>query len=77
MENENKLRLREKASFYFKEKLICHVTKEPKGSINGWFRSDLIDETYYLFEDEKWQGEEVKLFLCDIFDIKDYRVKSW
>lgn len=75
MENEKELRLREKASFYFKEKLICHITKEPRGSINGWFRSELIDGMYYLFEDEKWQGEEVRLFLSDIFDVQDWRAK--
>jgi hypothetical protein len=76
MEKENELRLKQKANFYYSEKLICHVIKEPKGFVNGWFRSDLIDNIYYNFEDQRWPGEEVKLFLCDIFDINDYQVKE-
>ena len=72
MNSEKEMRLKQKASFYFNEKLICHVTKEPKGFVNGWFRSDLIDELYYLFEDVRWSGEERRLFLVDIFDINDY-----
>ena len=72
MNNEKEVRLKQKANFYFNEKLICHVTKEPKGFVNGWFRSDLINELYYLFEDMRWEGDERRLFLVDIFDIKDY-----
>jgi len=73
MESKKELRLKQKASFYFNEKLICHITKEPKGFINGWFRSDIIDDMYYLFEDHRWPDEERKLFLLDIFDINDYK----
>ena len=72
MEKENESRLKQKANFYFKEKCVCHVIKEPRGFVNGWFRSDLIDNLYYMFEDQRWLGEEKKLFLCDIFDINDY-----
>jgi len=69
-------RLKQKASFYFREKCVCHITKEPRGSVNGWFRSELIDDLYYMFEGD-WEGAvEEKLFLCDIFDIKDWRVKE-
>lgn len=78
MEKDNELRLKQKANFYFNEKLVCHVIKEPKGFVNGWFRSELIDGLYYMFEDQRWPGKENerKLFLCDIFDIKDYEVKK-
>ena len=76
MENKEEMRLRQKGSFYFREKLICHVTKEPRGFINGWFRSDLIDDMYYMFESEWDKGKEVKLFLCDIFDINDWKEKG-
>jgi len=72
MELEKEKRLKQKAKFYFKEKILCHVTKEPKGFVNGWFRSDLINDLYYMFEDQRWVGEERRLFLVDIFDIKDY-----
>ncbi len=70
--NENELRLKQKANFYFIEKVICHVITDPKGFMNGWFRSDLINETYYMFEDLRYPHEEKRLFLVDIFDIKDY-----
>ena len=76
MESEKELRLKQKANFYFTEKLVCHIIKEPKGFVNGWFRSDLIDDMYYIFEDQRWAGEERRLFLCDIFDIKDYEVEQ-
>jgi len=29
-----------------------------------------------MFEDQRWVGEERRLFLCDIFDIKDYEVEQ-
>ena len=77
MEKEKEMRLKQKANFYFTEKLICHVIKEPKGTfVNGWFRSNLIGGMYYLFEDHRWIGEEKKLFLVDIFDISDYEVRG-
>jgi len=73
MEKQNELRLKQKANFYYNEKLVCHVIKNPKGFVNGWFRSILIEGLYYMFEDQRWMGDERKLFLCDIFDIGDYR----
>jgi len=76
MGSEKELRLKQKANFYFNEKLVCHIIKEPKGFVNGWFRSDLIDDLYYMFEDHRWPGKEQRLFLCDIFDIKDYEVEA-
>ena len=77
MASEKELRLKQKATFYFNEKLVCHVIKEPKPTfINGWFRSDLIDNLYYMFEDQRWPSDERRLFLCDIFDIKDYEEKE-
>ena len=76
MDKQNELRLKQKADFYFREKLICHIIKEPKGFVNGWFRSDLIDDLYYMFEDQRWPEKEQKLFLVDIFDIKDYEVEE-
>ena len=81
MEKGNELRLKQKANFYFNEKLVCHVIKEPKGFVNGWFRSDLKQDDkkrwYYDFEDQRWPGELNMLFLWDIFDIGDYKEKSW
>jgi len=76
METEKEMRLKQKASFFYNEKLICHIIKEPKGFVNGWFRSDLIDGIYYKFEDQRWEGKEQRLFLCDIFDVNDYKVEE-
>ncbi len=76
MVNGNELRLKQKANFYFREKLICHVIKEPKGFVNGWFRSDLKTDDrgrlYYDFEDQRHPNQEIKLYFWDIFDIEDY-----
>ncbi len=74
--DEKERRLKQKASFYFREKCICHITKEPKGSVNGWFRSDLIDELYYMFEGDWYGAVEEKLFLCDVFEINGFREKQ-
>ena len=67
------MRLKKKAEFYYKNKIVCHVTKEPKGFINGLFLSELINNTYYLFLDERNKNYSTRLFLCDIYDIKDYK----
>ena len=72
MELEKEKRLKQKANFYYQEKLMCHIILEPKGFVNGFFKSDLIDDKYYWFEDQRFQGEKFRLFLWDIFDIKDY-----
>lgn len=77
MEKEKKLRLKEKVSFYFQEKLICHITKEPKGYVNGWIRSELQEGDFYWFEDQNYPMEKVRLFLSDIFDINDFKEKTW
>ena len=72
------MRLKQKANFYYNEKLICHVIKEPKGFINGWFRSDLKEDDkgrlYYEFEDHRWPctKDYLRLYFWDIFDINDY-----
>ena len=81
MVNTNELKLKQKATFYYNEKLECHVIKDPKGFVNGLFKSDLkIDDDgreYYDFEDQRYVGEVIKLLMWDIFDIKDYEVKEW
>ena len=76
MENNKELRLREKIDFYYREKLKCHITKEPRGSINGWIRSELQDGDFYWFEDEHYPIEKVRIFLSDVFDIGDWRPKK-
>lgn len=76
MENRNELRLKQKANFHYNEKLVCHVIKEPKGFVNGFFRSDLHEDDKgrwcYDFEDIRYPNQIFELLLWDIFDIKDY-----
>lgn len=73
MENDKEMRLREKATFYYKEEAKCHVTKEPKGFVRGVFLSDLQEGGYYKFEDIRWPDKPTELFLNDIFDINRWR----
>lgn len=76
MDNEKDIVNKQKATFYFTEKLICHVRKKGEGFVNGWFRSYLIDGLYYVFEDQRWEGREIRIFLSEIFDISDYEVRE-
>ena len=76
MDKDNKKVVKQKASFYFQEKIICHIRKTPVGFVNGKFKSDLIEDWFYWFEDARYPNEERRLFLVDIFDIKDYEVEK-
>jgi len=75
MANENKKAVIQKAKFYFSEKLMCHIKRYPTGFINGTFKSDLENDTFYWFEDIRNPGSTERLFLEEIFDIKDYEVE--
>lgn len=78
MENNNKTAIKSKAIFYWKEKLKCHIKKVPTGFVNGTIRSELQNETFYWFEDIRNPGKEERLFLEEIFEIKDYEeVVGW
>lgn len=72
-------RIKQKAKFYFQEKLFAHVIKNPKGFLNGYFRSELKKDYYYDFEDQRFPGEHnwIKLPLVDIFNIEDYEVENY
>ena len=66
--------VKRKAIFYWQEKIICHIKKFPTGFLNGLIKSDLQNETFYWFEDSRFPGKVERLFLDEIFDIKDYDV---
>ena len=86
MKEDKKKAVKQKAMFYYTEKLKCHVKKVPTGFVNGILHSELENETFYWFYDlrnnklkpkeptqEDWEKKKKeRLFLCDIFDIKDY-----
>ena len=72
MEPDEKKAVKQKAIFYFSEKLKCHIKKSPTGFVNGILKSELENNTFYWFEDLRTPGRKERLFLDEIFDIKDY-----
>jgi len=72
MDNEDKKAVKGKAIFYWEEKLVCHIKKVPTGFVNGLIKSELENDTFYWFEDLRTPGRVERLFLDEIFDIKDY-----
>jgi len=69
---ESKSNIKAKASFYHNNKLKCHIKIKPIGFVNGIIHSELIEGMFYWFEDLRKPGQKERLFLVDIFDIKDY-----
>ncbi len=82
METDNKKAVKQKAMFYFSENLNCHIKKVPTGFVNGIIKSELENETFYWFIDLRTitekipSGKKERLFLDEIFDIKDYEVEA-
>ena len=78
MEIDNKKAVKQKAMFYYNEKLKCHIKKSPTGFVNGTIKSELENDTFYWFIDlrtiteEFPNGKKERLFLDEIFDINDY-----
>jgi len=72
MVKDEKKAVKQKAIFYFSEKLKCHVKKVPTGFVNGIIKSELQNKTFYWFEDLRTPEKDERLFLDEIFDIKDY-----
>lgn len=78
MDKVNKKAVMQKANFYWQEKLRCHVKKVPIGFLNGIIKSELENDTFYWFVDLRTitencpDGKKERLFLDEIFDIKDY-----
>jgi len=79
MGDDNKIQVKEKAEFFWQEKIHCHIRLIPNGFINGYILSELIKDKYYVVTDDtenKQHDQEVKskkVFLCDIFDVGEYR----
>lgn len=65
------LRLKTKASFYYKNNLMCHIKLRPTGHIDGTFTSDIIEDIFYWVQADN-QSEPERVFLVDIHEIKDY-----
>jgi len=74
--NAEQKKIIEKANFYKSQELVAHVLTIPKGTFkNGLFVSELEADTYFWFI-EKDTSLPIRLFLAEIFDIKDYKEKG-
>lgn len=62
---------KEKAEFYFKNKIKVHISLTSKEFFNGYFESELIDEIYFWFIDDI--NGKVRLFLKEIYDLNDFK----
>ncbi len=74
MIDEKNKRNEEKVNFYFSEKVKAHIILESRKFLNGYFDSEFKSNTYYWFVDDV--DGRIRLFLTDIFDIKDYTEKQ-
>ena len=62
----------DKAIFYSTNNIKCHIKLIPTGFKNGLIISDLIDNTFFWFIEDRNLKIEQRLFLSEIFDINDY-----
>ena len=57
-----------------KGKIYVQFKSRVRKFVDGkWYLMDIKD-TYYLFEDDV--DGEIKLYLCDIFDVNDFKEKG-
>lgn len=66
-------KIKEKATFYFSEKIKAHILIIPDGFRNGFFKSDLNSNFYWF---EELDGKQIRLFLSEIYDIEDYKARD-
>ena len=65
--------IKRKAQFYFSLNLNCHIRLKPAGFMNGKIISEFIEDgQYFMFEDIRSGGKPERLFIYQIYDIKDY-----
>jgi len=75
MDNEDKKAVKQKAMFYFSEKLKCHVKKVPTGFVNGILHSELENDTFYWFEDLRTPGKKKDYLLMKFLILKIMRMR--
>jgi hypothetical protein len=70
--NEKEEIIKRKAEFYYSLNLNCHIKLRPTGFLNGKITSEFIESgSYFMFLDLREETSK-RLFLDEIFDIKDY-----
>jgi hypothetical protein len=73
MVNEQEEIIKKKGQFYFSLNLKCHIKLKPTGFKNGKIVSEFVEEgQYFMFQDSRPNYRPERLFLFQIFDIKDY-----
>lgn len=73
MQKEKETIIKRKAEFYYTMNLKCHIKVRPTGFRNGKIVSEFIESgSYFMFEDIRRPGSPERLFIDEIFDIKDY-----
>jgi len=70
-DNDNEI-VKDKISYYFKNKLKVHIKLKPVGFIDGEFNSNLQDDIFYWVLDYNGMIKK-RVFLSEIFDIKDFQ----
>ena len=64
--------IRRKIEFYNSMNLKCHIKLKPMGFVNGKIISSIVEDgQYFIFQDIKPFAPR-RIFLYEIFDIKDY-----
>lgn len=73
MQNDKELIIKRKAEFYYSMNLKCHIKIKPTGFRNGKIVSEFVEAgSYFMFEDIRRPGRPERLFIDEIFDVKDY-----
>lgn len=62
--------IKQRIKFYYENKEKCHIRKNGDGFIDGYIRSDVIDDLFILVEN--LSGKTKRLFVNEIFDINDF-----
>lgn len=74
--NEQQQKIIDKANFYRENKIKAHILTIPRGTFkNGLIVSNLEDGKYFWFI-ELDTLIPIRLFLLEIYDIKDYQNKE-
>lgn len=64
--------IKQRINFYYTSREPCHIRKHGTGFIDGFIKSDVIDDLFILVEDMRIKGKDKRLFIEEIFDIQDY-----
>jgi len=70
--DEEKEILKRKIEFYYSMNLKCHIKIKPIGFINGKIISAFVEDGQYFYFQDLRGFPPRRVFLDEVFDIKDY-----